>query len=76
MYSLPSNLTNPFSLAAAIVPCSTKSLKAIVSALINPLSISECIFPPAWGALLPTFIVHALTSFGPAVKNEIKPSKA
>lgn len=39
-YSFPSSLTNPFSLAAAILPAVTKSSKLTVSARINPFSKS------------------------------------
>ena len=75
-YSLPSDLTNPFSLAEAIEPCSIKSLNETTSAFIKPLSISEWIFPAACGAFVAFLIVHALTSGYPAVRNDINPSKS
>jgi len=40
----------------------------MVSARIKPFSKSECITPAACGAFVPIGIVHALTSFSPAVK--------
>ena len=43
----------------------------MTSALINPLSISVCIFPAAFGELVPLFTDHALTSSEAVVKNEI-----
>ena len=41
---------------------------------MNPFSISEWISEAAFGANVPFVIVHALTSFTPAVKYVISPS--
>ena len=76
MYSFPSERTNPFSFAAFIEPSLIKSSYETISAFMNPLSISEWIFPAACGAFVPFFIVHALTSGSPAVKNDINPNKS
>ena len=76
IYSFPSERTSPFSFAATIVPSLIKSSYETISALINPLYISECIFPTACGALVPFSIVQALTSGSPAVKNDINPNKS
>ena len=76
IYSFPSERTKPFSRAATIDPTFIKSLYDTTSAFINPLSISEWIFPAACGAFVPFFIVYALTSGSPAVKKDINPSKS
>ena len=75
-YSLPSERNKPFSFTAFIEPSFIKSSYETTSALINPLSISECIFPAACGAFVPFFIVQSLTSCSPAVKNYIKPKRS
>ena len=73
VYSFPSIRIRPFSLAFTMLPHSIKSSYDTISAFINPLSISECIFPAACGAFVPFLIVHALTSTYPAVKYDINP---
>ena len=74
-YSLPSSLTSPFSLAPVIPPHLTRSSNETTSALMKPFSKSVCIFPAAWGAFVPLVMVHARTSWGPAVRNEMSPSR-
>ena len=59
-YSLPSERSSPFSLAAVTLPPQAIiSSKLMVSARIKPRSMSEWIFPAACGALVPFLIVHA-----------------
>jgi hypothetical protein len=59
-----------------LLPNLYKSSKLITSARINPLSKSECIIPAACEARKPFFIVQALTSFFPAVRNVARSSKS
>ena len=59
-YSLPSERSSPFSLAAATLPPhAIISSKLMVSARMKPRSMSEWILPAACGALVPLRIVHA-----------------
>ena len=58
-YSLPSDRSSPFSLAAATLPQAIISSKLMVSARMKPRSISEWILPAACGALVPLRMVHA-----------------
>lgn len=75
-YCFPSCRYFPASFTFAILAAPSwralKSLKAHTSALIKPLSKSVWITPAAWGAAVPCMMVHALTSFGPAVKYDCK----
>ena len=64
-YSLPSERSSPFSLAAATLPQAIISLKLIVSARMKPRSMSEWILPAACGAFVPFLIVHARHSSVP-----------
>ena len=64
-YSLPSERSSPFSLAAATLPQAIISLKLIVSARMKPRSMSEWILPAACGAFVPYLIVHARHSSVP-----------
>ena len=73
-YSLPSERTRPFSLQAAIEPCSTSVSYGTTAARMKPRSKSLWILPAACGALVPFVIVHARTSLGPAVRKLIRPS--
>ena len=67
-YSLPSERTRPFSLAADMEPHFFRSSKAMTSARIKPRSKSEWIFPAAWGALVPSVMVQARHSSSPPVR--------
>ena len=64
-YSFPSERSRPFSLAAATLPQAIISSKLMVSARMKPRSMSEWIFPAAWGAFVPRRIVQARHSSFP-----------
>src|SRR5687768_16671879 len=75
-YSLPSARILPADLQAASLPRPIKSSHQMTSALMKPRSKSVWILPAAPGALVPRWMVHARTSFLPAVKYVIKSSVA
>ena len=68
LYSLPSLLSLPNSLALLSPLHSIKSSYETVSALIKPFLKSVCILPAASGAKVSFFIVQARASSGPTVK--------
>src|SRR5690606_4216205 len=74
-YSRPSLRISPRSRAALSEPASTKSAQLRVSARMKPRSKSEWISPAASGARVPSRMVQARTSFSPAVKKLMRPSR-